>query len=813
MRALLLNIIDDIMTVLLGFIAFIPQMMYFLYASVASLLDLLQYLMRKLAGLDVYYVNGEAQSGDILYEFLEGILGINSDPAYSVLSTIFYSFLIFGVILLILSTIITIIKSHYNYDSNKSHPVKIVAASLKSLALVAIVPIVSLLGVILSQILLQALDRITSNSSAGSTESMYTTSSVDSSGNPIEVSIANQMFESGTDSQGNTTYSRFDYFSFGSYTSTSTFSGMMFNIAAYSCNRVRTGDYSVQTSPNDEYWDTAGVFYVSNSSDREGLAERIDYAFMNNLRLREARSGLTLTGEESGLLIPSLTYGYSLTVGAQLINFRNFSKFNVGAVWYYYNLWSFNWLLGFGGIILAAVLLFNITFGLMARLLQVIALFLVFPAMVGVMPLDGGSAFGSWRKQYISDILMAFGAIIGMNIFFSILPVFQTISFFNVAFIDNIVNMVICLAGLTLVKKFISLTSKFIGSSDANETGQALKDDVKNAAVKGLVGTGASAGVGMMIAPRTIKTATKAVGAVGKKIGTAVMNKATGTTADERKQMRQDKKIRNTLGLQKGADITDAQRAAYNSYARTGNVFDRNVMRDEFQKIDPATGETLAERLGSSDSKVVEKASEDFKGIVKTRNQKKLDNRYRRAKLATAFLGGDTSKIQRGKLDKDGNIKDSGSGGALKAFGTAFMDFGQVALKTAGKLTGASSVWKQLGDAGVVDEAKLSLQRATNVFGINLTNAKQFRTKKQQEDFDSDETKAQVQEQTETMKGLTNAMDKTNKQIADLVSALGSMRSSGRASTPPPRGGSGSTSGSGSTGSTGSSGGTPPSTP
>ena len=231
------------------------------------------------------------------------------------------------------------------------------------------------------------------------------------------------------------------------------------------------------------------------------------------------------------------------------------------------------------------------------------------------------------------------------------------------------------------------------------------------------------------------------------------------------------------------------------------------------KKIDPATGETLAERLGSSDSKVVEKASEDFKGIVKTRNQKKLDNRYRRAKLATAFLGGDTSKIQRGKLDKDGNIKDSGSGGALKAFGTAFMDFGQVALKTAGKLTGASSVWKQLGDAGVVDEAKLSLQRATNVFGINLTNAKQFRTKKQQEDFDSDETKAQVQEQTETMKGLTNAMDKTNKQIADLVSALGSMRSSGRASTPPPRGGSGSTSGSGSTGSTGSSGGTPPSTP
>ena len=57
-----------------GFFAFIPMSIYFIYASVASLLDFFQYVIRKLAGLDSYYVtiNGvtEERQGDILVEFI-----------------------------------------------------------------------------------------------------------------------------------------------------------------------------------------------------------------------------------------------------------------------------------------------------------------------------------------------------------------------------------------------------------------------------------------------------------------------------------------------------------------------------------------------------------------------------------------------------------------------------------------------------------------------------------------------------------------------------------------------------------------------
>ena len=174
---------DNLVNFIVGFFAFIPQVIYFLYASIASLLDLLQSLLRKLAGLDVYYVNGQAQSGDILYEFIQGILGINNDSSYSILSTIFWSFVIFGVILLILSTIVSIIKAHYNYDANNSHPLKIFYSSLKSFSLIVIVPIVSLLGIMLAQILLQTVDRITTSASSSSIDDVFSTTIVNSESN------------------------------------------------------------------------------------------------------------------------------------------------------------------------------------------------------------------------------------------------------------------------------------------------------------------------------------------------------------------------------------------------------------------------------------------------------------------------------------------------------------------------------------------------------------------------------------------------------------------------------------------------------
>ena len=108
----------------------IPKVIYFLYSSFISLIDLLQLLFRKLAGLDVYYVDGHPVTGDIVTNFIQGILGIGSRYGsssdfvdrtdYSALSTVFWSFVIFGLVVCFVSTLIAIFKSHYTYNEKSA---------------------------------------------------------------------------------------------------------------------------------------------------------------------------------------------------------------------------------------------------------------------------------------------------------------------------------------------------------------------------------------------------------------------------------------------------------------------------------------------------------------------------------------------------------------------------------------------------------------------------------------------------------------------------------------------------------------------
>ena len=158
---LLASLWTKIGDIVAGFFAIIPQAMYFLYTSLASIIDLCQFIFRKLAGLETYYYNDNIKSGDILIDFIEGVLGINKQ--YSALNTVFWSLIIFGVIVLILMTILTLIKAHYNYDSEKSSPSYIIRKSVKAIFTMALVPLCTLFGLYLSQAMFKALDSITSN--------------------------------------------------------------------------------------------------------------------------------------------------------------------------------------------------------------------------------------------------------------------------------------------------------------------------------------------------------------------------------------------------------------------------------------------------------------------------------------------------------------------------------------------------------------------------------------------------------------------------------------------------------------------------
>lgn len=474
----MLNSIGSLITdFLTGIFAFIPQMMYFVYTCCACVLDFLQYVVRKLAGLDTYFIDGVEQQGDLLLAMVKGIVGLDTaaQGEYSTLSTVFWSLVIFGLIILVVATILKLIMTHYNYNAEKSNPMVILKGSIKSIMTMAIIPIVTIFGISISNALLSTLDQISAGSASTQIESVYRNSPVD----------YKTIFKTGEDSWGREVYASYDFFTFGSYTNQTSISGQLFKVAANGSNRVRKGSFTPHVGGSGDGWANIHNIFASNSSDedvrKEEVAMMIDFAFANNLTLKNRTTASIKLGE-SLVLISSFSFWQSAVWYLGTIQFNNFSKFNVGLVWYYYNLWGFNYFIAFAGLAIAMTLLINIVFGLITRLIQTLALFLIYPAIIGISPLDEGKAQGSWKTEFIGNILMAYGSIVGMNLSFMILPILEGISFFNSAVPDLIFNMIIMVAALVSVKRIIAVFSQIIGAKDANAEGEQTKEDsIKNA--------------------------------------------------------------------------------------------------------------------------------------------------------------------------------------------------------------------------------------------------------------------------------------------------------------------------------------------
>lgn len=469
----------DITDFITGIFALIPQFIYFFYTCIASLLDLCQFVVRKFAGLDVYYVgeNATPVEGDLISNFINGILGINGE--YSTLSTVFWSLIIFGVIIMILTLILSIIKSHYNYDEKKSSPKFIFGQVFKGLFNFAIVPLCTVFGVLLANYLLQALDSITGSSSNDKMEQIFSSSN----GNYTDV------FKGADDEWGGTTFASYDFFGSYSPTGHQTFSGLIFQAAAYECNRVRYGGFTASTA--GETWSDFGIFnsnLESPEDQKEAVATMIDFAFANNLTTKEPQTASVLK-KESAVLVSSYRYLQSAVWYIGTVNFNNFSKYNVGLVWYFYNLWSFNYIIGFVGVIIGLSILGSIVIGMAARLLECVALFLVYGPIVGISPLDNGEAFKNWRKLFVGDVLMAYSAILGFNFLFMIMPYLQMITFFTKPILNYIMNMVITVVLLLALKDLVAMFSSFIGAEDPAKRGSDIKNDLskplKQALAKG----------------------------------------------------------------------------------------------------------------------------------------------------------------------------------------------------------------------------------------------------------------------------------------------------------------------------------------
>lgn len=543
-KALLLGFWQDVGDFFMGIVNLIPQIVYFLFTAFSSGIDAMQSLIRKLAGLDTYYIVDTKEAftqKDPLTEFIYGILGVgNSSATYQALNTVFWSLSIFGLIMLVVSTMIAMIKSHYNEDTAGTSPWKYIYTAIKAILTYAVIPVVLILGLQLSSFLLRTLDNITApTASEEQIKGVY-------GSNATEIFVGETM--TGTDTK---TYIYYDFFGYGEPTNNTPFGSMLFKAAAHTSNRARSGNVpievyqQVQSNGKQIFADSSNCQeYASlNSTEekQEYLAYQIDYAFSNNLHLASSIS----LDELDALTDDYLSYSKTFDV----FRIRNgmvesFSKYDVSAIWFFYNLWTFNYIVAFGGGIVIFGLLISIIVGLMSRLIKGAALFLIYPSLLGLAPLDNFKAFKSWSTNMLQQILMAFGSIIGINLLLLLLPYLQNIAFFNIPLLDSIITMILLIVGLIMTKDFMSMVAGFVGGAEASEVGGKYKGEVASTIKKGATMTGKIAGgtasimataalkapkmatKTIKIGAKTVAAPFKAVSAISRKKKANAINKA-----------------------------------------------------------------------------------------------------------------------------------------------------------------------------------------------------------------------------------------------------------------------------------------------
>lgn len=491
-------------------LSFIPKTFYQLLTPVYAVIDAIQWIMRKIAGLDaIYKFNGQSNvQGDIVMQFINMIF-TGSSP---VLSNIFWSMIILGVLMLILTTMIAVVRSEYTAtDAKSASKGKIIGNSLKALASFAIVPIVCFFGMFLCNVILQALDKVSTGSTSVTQSTINTT-----------------YFKSERTTSGDETYNNYTFFGFTVPTTTTPISGLVFKAAAYSANRARINDSFYNKMLNNDKISANGAFTQNKGTDSNSAYQNcwlMDEAFANCFQLK-SRAYIDRAPFKTEHMFPVTLNAGVMIVENSLIaaGYTHFDKNNTALVWYYYDLWSFDYIIALGALVVVTVLLLYLVFGLIKRIFELTILFLVAAPIASLMPLDGGNALKKWREKFVAKTIGVYGPIVGLNLFFVILALLQSLELTGIAIIDKIVNLLFTIAGLAMVKDFTKMLSEIIGGEDTMGAGADKAKEIGATAAKVGKTAAAFAGVGGAVMKAGSLTS-KAVGA-GKMAKNAYMKTA-----------------------------------------------------------------------------------------------------------------------------------------------------------------------------------------------------------------------------------------------------------------------------------------------
>lgn len=412
----------------------------------ALVIDAIQLMFRKFAGLDNYLYEGELQSGDVVLSL------INSETVQNV----FWSLVILAVVLLIITTIVALIRAQTQSMDDKSRRTnnQIFASALKALVNFFMVPVVAILGIFMSNALLKSLDQATTGESN------------------LRVS------------------------------------SMLFVSCAYECNRARS-DTTFAENLALNYINNMGVLKgtTENIADVVDQAFKNGTTFGGDAGIAfnydDARLGVPTNffNETNNI------YLYILKNNSPKVTRTSFSIYDAYQVFYYYDLTTFNYIFFIFSSLFALWVLLTTSIGLIKRMFKLVILLIISPPIAALMPLDNGGALAKWRKEFIGSVLSAYATVVTFNIMMMLLGPILEIDFFYFAeknvvtnmlgtMLNMIVQVLILCGALLFFKDFTKTISQIIGAEDAHDAGvgatKALASKVAMAATAGAATVGAA---------------------------------------------------------------------------------------------------------------------------------------------------------------------------------------------------------------------------------------------------------------------------------------------------------------------------------
>lgn len=380
-----------------------------------------------------------------------GYTGDSKDPVVQLIlnpaiQEAFLAMCIVGIFLLVITTIFQIIRVEYTTEGAKNAKGPILEKAFKGLANLMLIPLLVVFGVMIGNGVLGLIDKATKGAEGDN--------------NP-------------------------------------TISGLLFTTAAADAF-YKKGDHVVDLGSSEVVTGTvtllSQIFDIAWNSIKDGLNVGPD-----EYKLTEAQRD-----DITNKFICQVDNGHY----TDFDNNENFLYYNIRNVTEYYNFSKINYLLLIigGGIVLKC--LFFTCFGMIIRLYQCAAYFVIVPVVIGMMPVREGG-FKTWVSKFMGLALSAYGTIISLNIFFIITRVMLNMeinwtggtagsnNWFAATTLTSLVKCVFTLGGCLMIEKLSKSFGDFFGAEDAMGAGKGLAGEMAEPAKKAIAGTMAVASGGL----------------------------------------------------------------------------------------------------------------------------------------------------------------------------------------------------------------------------------------------------------------------------------------------------------------------------